>query len=130
MNTPLFITSNEVITIHDYILNRTPGVQGLADRGRVDAVVSRVINLYDYMGEKDIFMLAASYLFSISRGHVFTDANKRTALAITLIFLKRNGIDTRLTDNDKLVELTVSTAAGSLSLEQVRVQLQQIIERS
>lgn len=61
------------------------------------------------------------HLLAISRGHIFNDGNKRTALFITLLFLKRNGIT--LPANPAYVQMTVDAAAGLLSLEEIAQRL-------
>lgn len=74
-----------------------------------------------YEGITDIWLLAAMHLLAISRGHIFNDGNKRTALFITLLFLKRNGIT--LPANSAYVQMTVDAAAGLLSLEEIAQRL-------
>ncbi|WAH50716.1 type II toxin-antitoxin system death-on-curing family toxin [Pseudescherichia vulneris] len=114
-----FISAEEIIRFHDKLLSVTPGVAGMPDPGRAEALLYRVLNKYEYEGMSDIWILAAMHLLAISRGHIFNDGNKRTALFITLLFLKRNGIS--LAANADYVELTV--AAGQLSLEEIALRL-------
>ena len=116
-----FISAEEMIRFHDRLLDVTPGVAGMPDPGRAEALMYRVLNKYEYEGIDDIWQLAAMHLLAISRGHVFNDGNKRTALFITLLFLKRNGIS--LASNPTCVELTVDAAAGRLSLEEIVARL-------
>ncbi|WP_318377395.1 type II toxin-antitoxin system death-on-curing family toxin [Enterobacter sp.] len=117
-----FISAEEIIQFHDRLLSVTPGVPGMPDAGRAEALLYRVLNKYEYEGVTDIWMLAAMHLLAISRGHIFNDGNKRTALFITLLFLKRNGIT--LAANPDFVDLTVQAAAGNLSLEEIVQRLQ------
>ncbi len=112
-----FISAEEIIRLHDKLLQVTPGVAGMSDPGRAEALLYRVLNKYEYEGVTDIWLLAAMHLMAISRGHIFNDGNKRTALFVTLVFLKRNGID--LAANPAFVALTVEAAAGRLSLEDI-----------
>ncbi|MFT2520109.1 type II toxin-antitoxin system death-on-curing family toxin, partial [Escherichia coli] len=103
-----FISAEEIIYFHDKLLSVTPGVTGMSDPGRAEALLYRVLNKYEYEGVSDLWLLAAMHLLAISRGHIFNDGNKRTALFITLLFLKRNGII--LAANPEFVELTVDVA--------------------
>ena len=112
-----FISAEEIIRFHDKLLQVTPGVAGMSDPGRAEALLYRVLNKYEYEGVTDIWLLAAMHLMAIARGHIFNDGNKRTALFVTLVFLKRNGID--LVANPAFVALTVEAAAGRLSLEDI-----------
>jgi death-on-curing protein len=112
-----FISAEEIVLFHDKLLSVTPGVAGMSDPGRAEALLYRVLNKYQYEGVTDVWILAAMHLLAISRGHIFNDGNKRTALFITLLFLKRNGIS--LKPNSDYVAMTVEAAAGRLSLEEI-----------
>lgn len=112
-----FISAEEIVRFHDKLLSVTPGVPGMPDPGRAEALLYRVLNKYEYEGIADVWILAAMHLLAISRGHIFNDGNIRTALFITLLFLKRNGIS--LKANPDFVEMTVEAAAGRLSLEEI-----------
>lgn len=116
-----FISAEEIIRFHDRLLSVTPGVVGMPDPGRAEALLYRVLNQYLNEGVTDIWRLAAMHLLAISRGHIFNDGNKRTALFITLLFLKRNNIE--LTANPDFVDLTVDAAAGKLSLDEIAARL-------
>ncbi len=116
-----FISAEEIIRFHDKLLQVTPGVPGMPDPGRAEALLYRVLNKYEYEGMNDVWQLAAMHLLAISRGHIFNDGNKRTALFITLLFLKRNGIV--LSANNAFVELTVDAAAGRLSVDDIAQSL-------
>lgn len=118
-----FISADEIIRFHDRLLMVTPGVPGMPDAGRAEALLYRVLNKYQYEGVSDIWQLAAMHLLAIARGHIFNDGNKRTALFITLLFLKRNGIS--LPSNPAFVEMTVNAAAGLLTLEEIVAQLRE-----
>lgn len=116
-----FISAEEIVLFHDKLLSVTPGVAGMPDPGRAEALLYRVLNKYEYEGITDIWILAAMHLMAISRGHIFNDGNKRTALFITLLFLKRNGIF--LVAYPAYVDMTVEAAAGRLSLEEIAQRL-------
>lgn len=116
-----FVSAEEMIRFHDKLLEVTPGVAGMSDRGRAEALIYRVLNKYEYEGVNDLWLLAAMHLLAISRGHIFNDGNKRTALFITLLFLKRNGIT--LAANPAWVDMTVDAAAGRLSPEDIAARL-------
>jgi death-on-curing family protein len=62
----------------------------------------------------DIFVIAAMYAVALARGHVFNDANKRTALVTALTYLSIQGID--LPRSDELEDMMVDVASGDLEL--------------
>ncbi|WP_338515883.1 type II toxin-antitoxin system death-on-curing family toxin [Erwinia aphidicola] len=112
-----FISAEEVIAFHDRIMNVTPGVKGMPDPGRARALIHRVLNQHISEDVDDIFKLAAIHLLAISRGQIFNDGNKRTALFTTLLFLRRNGIE--IPGNEAMVDLTVEVAKGNVSVESI-----------
>ncbi|RUS68107.1 hypothetical protein CUZ56_00592 [Saezia sanguinis] len=120
-----FVEAHEVIRFHDWILENAKGLTGIADTGRIEAMIMRVQNLYHYENITDVFELAAAYFLAIARGHCFADANKRTALITTAIFLDRNGF--QLPESMTLVDQTVSVAAGKYSREDLASYLKQIV---
>ena len=58
---------------------------------------------------KDLFEMAAAYLYHIVRNHPFLDGNKRTGAAAAIIFLTINGIELQ-GDEEGLVEITLAVA--------------------
>jgi death-on-curing protein len=115
------ISPQEVLTLHDALIQRYGGLPGTQDAGRVKALVNRVINREMYEGETDLFELAALYLVAIARAHVFNDANKRTAFNTMMLFLRRNGI--KLTDRPEWEYMTVNAAMGAITPAEVAQQL-------
>ncbi|HCX4249791.1 TPA: type II toxin-antitoxin system death-on-curing family toxin, partial [Escherichia coli] len=59
-----------------------------------------------------------------ARGHIFNDANKRTALNSALLFLRRNGI--QVYDSPVLVELAVGAATGEIPVSSVAEKLREL----
>ncbi|EGA0958880.1 type II toxin-antitoxin system death-on-curing family toxin [Salmonella enterica] len=112
---------------HDRILQRFPGVVGLSDPGRAQALIYRVQNRVHYEGVTDLFELAATYWVAIARGHIFHDGNKRTAFFVTMVFLRRNGIRIHDTDNT-LENLTVEAATGEKTVDQLAQYLRKQVD--
>lgn len=119
-----WVSAAEVIAFHDRILAVLPGVAGMPDAGRAEAIIYRVQNRTHYKAVSDVFELAATYMIAIARGHIFNDGNIRTALFVAMAFLGRNGVMIADEDNS-LVELTVQAATGDLDVVQVANELRQ-----
>lgn len=113
-----WISAQEVIAFHDRILRYLPGVTGMPDAGRADAIIYRVQNRAHYEGVSDVFELAATYWVAIARGHIFNDGNKRTSFFVTMAFLRRNGVLVA-DEGNELEELTVQAATGEKTVEQL-----------
>ncbi|MBS3828433.1 type II toxin-antitoxin system death-on-curing family toxin [Proteus mirabilis] len=125
----IWVSAQEVIAFHDRILQRFPGVAGMSDPGRAEALIYRVQNRKHDEGITDVFELAATYWVAIARGHIFNDGNKRTAFFVTMTFLYRNGIRIRDTDN-MLENLTVEAATGEKTVDQLAKHLQNLVEKT
>ena len=100
MQIPKFVSKKVVVRIHDDQLRSFGGLPGL-DENKLDSVLSAPQQTWD--GEllhPTIYLQAAAYLYHIVKGHAFTDGNKRTALAATTLFLKKNGYHFTMSKDD------------------------------
>lgn len=70
-----WVSASEIVIFHDRILQLYPGVAGMPDAGRAEAIIHRVHNLAHYEGVNDVFDLAAAYWVAIARGRIFNDGN-------------------------------------------------------
>jgi death-on-curing protein len=114
-----WVSAQEVIAFHERILQRLPGVSGMPDPGRADAIIYRVQNRAHY---EEI-----TYWVAVARAHIFNDGNKRTAFFVAMTFLYRNGITIR--DNDDLLEnLTVKAATGEQAVDQLAQHLRALTD--
>ncbi|WP_432804343.1 type II toxin-antitoxin system death-on-curing family toxin [Escherichia coli] len=86
----------------------------------VGGVQARVV----YEEITDLFEVSATYLVATARGHIFNDANKRTALNSALLFLRRNGV--QVFDSPELADLTVGAATGEISVSSVADTLRRL----
>jgi len=87
----LLYSPQDIIDLHDDVLN--PGeLQGMAGNKSLEGVLGRVDNRIQYGLVADVFDLAAAYGLAVSQGHVFNDANKRTAFATIDTCLSSHGI--------------------------------------
>lgn len=66
-----------------------------------------------------LFDKAAALFQSLVLNHPFYNANKRTALMSTIIFLKKNGYDLKLTDVKEAEDFTVSIATDHIDIETI-----------
>ncbi|MCS5452554.1 type II toxin-antitoxin system death-on-curing family toxin [Enterobacter huaxiensis] len=114
------IDESIVKRIHDRMIQLYGGLPGMPDAERVTAIIGRVEQTAYYTDPRpDVYQMAALYLCAIARGHIFNDANKRTALAVALFYLAQNGVILRNNpeDNALLVARTVSAATGEIGVD-------------
>ena len=119
-----FLTTRQVIAMHDWLLDQYGGLPGIRDHGALDSIVARVENLNVYEQEKDLFVLAAAYLLAIARGHGFNDANKRTSLMAALTFLSMNGINIKAPVS--FADYVAEAAQGLYAVGEVAVALSRL----
>lgn len=91
-----FLTAEQVVALHDALIERDGGSLGGGARGAgfegVDAAVQAVKNSY----YESIEELAAAYAVYVVQGHAFLDGNKRTGAASLLVFLEAHGVRVRI----------------------------------
>ncbi len=90
MNEPVFLTLEQVLTLHRGALERHGGQDGIRDSGALESAVIQPRNVYHY-ARGDLFDVAAAYAFHLAGAQAFLDGNKRTGMAAALVFLRLNG---------------------------------------
>ena len=82
-----FPTLEEVIAIHDLLIDEMGGAYGLRDEGALASAVWRPqMGYYNSLIEE-----AAALMESLSQNHPFIDGNKRVAFVVTDAFFRLNG---------------------------------------
>jgi death on curing protein len=121
---PRFLDLAEVLEIHKSRIDIYGGKEGIRDIGLLQSAIAQPSSGFDgdYF-HADIYLMAAAYLFHISRNHPFLDGNKRTALACCLVFLMYNDIEIE-TESTNFEELAMQAAQGLIDKEQIAKQLQ------
>ncbi len=112
---PVFLTTEQVLSVHQEQLALFGGADGVRDQGLLDAALA--MPQAGFGGEfahEDVPAMAAAYLFHLVKNHPFIDGNKRVGAATALIFLALNGFHTTLTNGD-IVSLTLGIAEGRLN---------------
>ena len=87
----LFLTLEQILTIHTDQIERYGGSHGLRDLGLLESAVYRPGSTF--AGEdlySSIFDKAAALVHSLLLNHPFVDGNKRTAVASMILFLEMN----------------------------------------
>ena len=66
------------------------------------------------MLHKDIYEMAAAYLFHLVENHPFVDGNKRTGAMAAIVFLDVNGVEFNATDED-FTTMVLQVASGKMA---------------
>ena len=115
----LFLDMDRVLRIHLSLLEYFGGEQGVRDIGLLHSAIA--MPQASFGGEflhKDLFEMAAAYLYHIGQNHPFIDGNKRTGAAAAIIFLAMNGVELEA-DEEGLVKLTLAVAQGKAGKQQI-----------
>ncbi len=83
----LFLTVDEVLAIHQHLVDRFGGPHGLRDPGLLESALFRPRTGY----YESLPAMAAALFESLLINHPFIDGNKRVAFFATDVFLRLNG---------------------------------------
>jgi death-on-curing protein len=109
---PIFLDIEKVMRAHRSLIERYGGTEGLRDPGVLHSAIA--MPQASFGGEylhKDLFEMAAAYLYHIVQNHAFLDGNKRTGAAAAILFLAVNDVELEA-DEDGLVNITLAVARG------------------
>lgn len=101
------LSAEKVIAIHEQVAGSNE-LQGMA---LIESVLARINNRAAYGMIEDVSELAACYACYIAVGHVFNDANERTAFTSMDTCLRINGIELDF-DIVKASEMIIKAAQG------------------
>lgn len=104
---PIYLTLDEVLRIHEVLIEAFGGASGVRDPGLVESALLRPQTGY----YADLIEEAAALWESLAMNHGFIDGNKRVAYACVELFLQLNGLDIAA-DNDELERFIYSNLEG------------------
>lgn len=107
-----YLTTEEIVAIHDEIVKETGGHSGILSGGNLDFIVSQT------EVPRSLERKSATLFYGILTKHPFVDGNKRTALEAMKTFLHLNGKSFIATDDDVWNNLH-SISEGKLKFEEV-----------
>ncbi len=82
----LYLTTADVTGIHDVLLQRYGGAEGIRDMGAIESAVFRPQSGY----YSDIVQETSALMESLLVNHPFVDGNKRTAFGACDVFVRIN----------------------------------------
>jgi len=83
----LFLSLDEVLAIHERVIDAYGGADGVRDLGLLESALYRPQSGY----YEDLVGMAAALFESLLMNHPFVDGNKRVAFFATDVFLRLNG---------------------------------------
>ncbi len=108
----ILLTVEEVIALHDKLIERTGGSQGLRDQSLLESAVYSAMSAFgDSEAYPTVEEKAARLMFSLTNNHAFVDGNKRIGVFTMLMTLQLNNIKINYTQAE-LISLGLSVADG------------------
>jgi death-on-curing protein len=124
---PHFLDLDRVLRIHRSLIEIYGGIEGIRDIGLLHSAIAMPQASFEgAFLHRNIFEMAAAYLYHITQNHPFIDGNKRTGAATAIIFLAINDIELDA-DEDALVELTLNVAQGKTGKQEIAEFFRKII---
>jgi death-on-curing protein len=118
---PVFLGLDEVIEIHHDQISRYGGLSGIRDIELLKSAIA--MPAASFGGEhlhKNLYEMAAAYLFHVTRNHPFIDGNKRTGAVASVVFLLMNGIELNAEEDslEKMVQLVAEGKTDKSAITQ------------
>lgn len=124
-----YLILDEVIAMHDSMIELYGGSFGIRDVGLIQSAITRPqatfgsVDLYP-----TIFDKAAALFHSLIFNHAFVDGNKRTTITATARFLSINGYSLNVTQ-EELADFPLGVENKHLSLEEIAQWLKKHTKR-
>lgn len=122
-----WLTLEEMLLIHEQVIQGTGGVQGIVNPGGLESALERPFTAYGgqtmFPGLRDKI---AALIHSIIAFHPFFDGNKRTALVAADVCLRLNGF--RLVSSEEVEPFFWAIARGEKTIEEITDWLETHIE--
>ena len=114
------ISIEEVLKIHEILIERFGGSPGLRDKELLESAIYRPFNTFD---SSDLYPTtidkAAAIIESIIRNHPFVDGNKRTGYTLMRLFLLYDGLDIGASEDEKF-NFVIRIAEGKSSIDEIK----------
>ncbi len=114
-----FLSIDQVISLHELSINNFGGKPGIRDFKLLDSAITLPFSAFGgSFLHKDIYEMAAAYIFHLIKDHPFFDGNKRVGVLSMIVFLELNGYLISFT-NDELAELGLSVASSKINKKEI-----------
>lgn len=108
------LTKEQVLMLHQQLMNATGGTPGMRDESMLDSALS---NPFQSFGGEDLYPTlcakAARLCFGLVKDHPMVDGNKRLGAHVMLVFLALNGCELTYSQQE-LSDTILALAAGEI----------------
>ena len=124
--TVLFPTLKETLKLHEQLIIRFGGSEGVRDLGLLESALIRPQTGY----YESLSMQAAALLQSLCQNHCFVDGDKRVAFACTAIFLRMNGYRLSVNADEGETFLVDDVIQNRIAIEDIATWLESKMKRA
>lgn len=112
-------TVEEILFLHHMLIKKTGGAPGIRDLGLLQSAAARPLAGFARTeAYQSVFDKAAVLAYSIISNHPFIDGNKRTGIAAAALFLRKNDLVLKTTQ-DEMIEFTLKIARGEVDWHEI-----------
>ena len=108
------LSKEQVILLHERLIEATGGSNGIRDNGMLDSALA---NPFQSFGDKELYpsvqAKAAQLCFGIVKNHPMVDGNKRLGTHVMFVFLALNGYELSYTQKE-LSDTILDLASGKI----------------
>ncbi|MDQ3256789.1 MAG: type II toxin-antitoxin system death-on-curing family toxin [Acidobacteriota bacterium] len=120
----VYLSYPEAVLVHIELMRHWGELRyGVSDRTLVESALARPQQAAAY-GGADLPAQAATLLYGLIKNHPWAGGNKRTATALTQLFLRRNGFRIVVAADD-LLELVYAVEADEWQIDEIESWLRQ-----
>ena len=120
-----FLSLDEVLALHERLLDAFGGTAGVRDMGLLESARYRPQSGY----YEDLVSMAAALFESLLMSHAFVEGNKRVAFFATDVFLRLNGWRLSTTTDEGYDFLVGGLERGTLDREALEEWLRGVVDR-
>lgn len=88
------------------------------------SALERASNRYHYNNERNLYRLAADYVYSLGKAHALVDGNKRLAFMSALVFLELNGFRLNEPEDEFFAVYVKALMANRINVEMLATVFQ------
>ena len=123
-----FLTRDQIISIHEDLINEFGGIHGLRDEGMLDSALSAPFQSF---GNQELYPgivdKAARLCYGLVQNHPFLDGNKRIGTMAMLIYLDQNNLALNCKE-DELTQIILLVADGTIDNQQLSLWILQHLD--
>jgi len=113
------IPTEDVISIHNLLIERFGGIKGIRDKNSLDSALNRPYQTFEGQDlYPSIIEKLAALIESIIKNHPFNDGNKRLGYTLCRLVLLENKMDLDAKEDDKY-SFIIQIAENKLNFDEI-----------